>query len=265
MTIRMLKIPAVALLALLSLSAPQQQSTDVAALKHEVETLKARQAEMERDLQTIKNVLQAMAGPRVQQQSGPAADPFAGKSISIDGEPARGSADAKVTIVEVSDYHCPFCRSQAMRVFPQLMAEYVDTGKVKYVFVDYPIAQLHPQAFRAHEAASCAGDQGKYWQMHDSLFANNPAREDAQLTAQARAAGLDMKKFTSCLNGGAHAPAVRESIGRMEQLGVGGTPLVLVGLTPASGAPLQIVKSIYGAQPYPAFKAAIDAALAQSR
>ena len=80
----------------------------------------------------------------------------------------RGNASAKVTLVEVSDYHCPFCRRQTLQTMPQVLTDYVNTGKVKYVFVDYPIAQLHPDAFAAHEAAACAGDQGKYWQMHDS-------------------------------------------------------------------------------------------------
>ena len=99
------------------------------------------------------------------------------KQIAIAGEPTKGNATAKVTVVEVSDYHCPFCRRQVLQTLPQLLAEYVNTGKVQYVFVDYPIAQLHPDAFKSHEAAACAGDQDKYWQMHDLLFTNSPARD----------------------------------------------------------------------------------------
>ena len=82
----------------------------------------------------------------------------------------------------------------------------------------------------------CAGDQGKYWQMHDSLFTNAPAREAAQFTAQAKALGLDEAKFGGCLNGGVHAAAIRASVERMQQLGVGGTPLTLIGLTRAGCA-----------------------------
>jgi protein-disulfide isomerase len=145
------------------------------------------------------------------------------------------------------------------------MTEYVNTGKVQYVFVDYPIAQLHPDAFRSHEAAACAGDQGKYWPMHDSLFTNPPARDAAQLTAQAQKLGLDEKKFAACLNGGTHAAAIRESIARMQQLRVEGTPLTLVGLTPAPGSPMKVVSSIYGARPFEDFKSAIDSALADAR
>ncbi len=254
------RLAAVTVVALLSLSPPQSQSDEIAALKREVQALKAQQAAMQRDLQTITALLQAMAKGR-----GPAGDEFANKTIAIDNEPTRGNAAAKITIVEVSDYHCPFCRRQNIQTMPQMLAEYVNSGKARYVFVDYPIAQLHPDAFKAHEAASCAGDQGKYWEMHDSLFSNAPAREASQLSAQAKALGLDMAKFDACLSGGKHGPPIRDSIIRMQELGVDGTPLVLIGLTPASGSPMKVVSSVYGAQPYSNFKAAIDAALAQAR
>jgi protein-disulfide isomerase len=253
----LLKLPLIGLLALLSLSPPQTQADEIAALKRQLQELKTQQSAMERDLQAIKAILQ--------EAQAPADDPFVNKSIAIGTEPTRGSASAKITLVEVSDYHCPFCRRQTLQTLPQVMTDYVDTGKVKYVFVDYPIAQLHPDAFRAHEAASCAGDQGKYWQMHDSLFTNAPAREIAQFTAQAKTLGLDEGKFGSCLTNGVHATAVRESVARMQQLGVGGTPLTLIGLTPAPGAPMKVMSSVYGARPYADFKTAIDAALAQAR
>jgi protein-disulfide isomerase len=258
-----LRLASVAVVALLSLSPPQSQSDEIAALKREVQSLKAQQAQMQRDLDTIKALLQRLA----QAQDRPAGDSFVNKQITIDGEPTRGSATAKVTLVEVSDYHCPFCRRQMLQTMPHLLAEYVNTGKVKYVFVDYPIAQLHPDAFLSHEAAACAGDQGKYWQMHDLLFTNSPARDAAQLTTQASMLGLDMKKFDACLNngnGGTHAAEIRASVLRMQQLGVGGTPLVLIGLTPAPGSPMKVIGSVYGAMPYGDFKTALDSALAQA-
>ena len=260
------RLASVTLLAVLSLSPPQSQGDEIAALKREIQALKAQQAQMQRDLDTIKTLLQGLSQPRAQGQ--PAGDPFVNKTIPIDNEPAKGSTTAKVTVVEVSDYHCPYCRRQALQTLPQLMAEYVNAGKVKYVFVDYPIAQLHPDAFKSHEAAACAGDQGKYWQMHDLLFTNSPARDAAQLTANAGMVGVDTKKFEACLNGGnggTHAAEVRDSVARMQQLGVGGTPLVLIGLTPAPGSPMKVVSSVYGAKPYAEFKTAIDAALAQAR
>jgi protein-disulfide isomerase len=257
-----LKLSSITLLALLSLSPPQTQSEELAALKREVQSLKAQQALMQRDLDTIKSILLGQRG-----QGQPEGDQFMNKQIAIAGEPTKGNATAKVTVVEVSDYHCPFCRRQVLQTLPQLLAEYVNTGKVQYVFVDYPIAQLHPDAFKSHEAAACAGDQGKYWQMHDLLFTNSPAREVSQLATQASMLGLDMKKFDACMNngnGGAHAAEIRASIARVQQLGVGGTPLVLIGLTPPAGSPMKVIGSVYGAKPYAEFKTAIDTALAKS-
>jgi protein-disulfide isomerase len=168
-------------------------------------------------------------------------------------------------MVEVSDYHCPYCRRQTLQIMPQVMAEYVNSGKVRYVFVDYPIAQLHPDAFKSHEAANCAGDQGKYWQMHEILFTNSPAKDASQLTEKAKMVGVDAAKFSACLASGRHAAAINNSIARMQQLGVGGTPLTLIGLTPQPGAPMKIVSSVYGAKPYAEFKAAIDTVLAQAK
>ena len=99
-------------------------------------------------------------------------------------------------MVEVSDYHCPFCRRHTLTTQPQIDAEYINTGKLRYVFIDYPIDQLHPDAFKAHEAANCAGEQGKYWEMHAKLFESPPTRDGAQLVpqlvAQAQAVGLDV-------------------------------------------------------------------------
>jgi protein-disulfide isomerase len=260
----LLRLTSITVLALLSLSPPQSQSDEIAALRRDVQALKAQQQSMERDLHTIKSLLQSLAQGRVQ----PEGDQFVNKSIELKDEPTKGNAAAKVTLVEVSDYHCPYCRRQTLQTMPRVMAEYVNTGKVKYVFVDYPIAQLHPDAFKSHEAAACAGDQGKYWQMHDLLFTNSPARDASQLSDSANLIGVDRKKFEACLNGGngsPHAAAIRESVARMQELGVGGTPLVLIGMTPAPGAPMKIVSSVYGAKPYPEFKAALDAAIAQAK
>jgi protein-disulfide isomerase len=174
-----------------------------------------------------------------------------------------GSASAKVTIMEISDYHCPFCKRQTQQTFPKLVEEYVKTGKVQFMFVDYPIAQLHPTAARSHEAAICAGEQGKYWEMHVSLFTEPVAKDDAALLAQAKALGLDASAFQACLSSGKHAASVKASVSRMEQLGISGTPMAVIGLTPAPGQPLKVLKYIYGAQPYSAFKEAIDAILQQ--
>ena len=258
------KAATVVFVAVLSLSPPLQQDQEIAALRRQVQELRDQQAQMQRELTAIKNFLQSLMEQARPQQGG-AAEPevpgLIGATVPTAGEPTMGSPSAKVTIMEVSDYQCPFCKRQVLQTFPRLDAEYIKTGKVQYMFIDYPIAQLHPSAARSHEAANCAADQGKYWQMHMSLFTNPVAKDDAALMAQAKNAGLDVARLQACLASGKYTDAVRASVRRMEQLGIAGTPMVLIGMTPASGQPMKIVKFVYGAQPFSAFKSAIDSVL----
>jgi len=182
-------------------------------------------------------------------------------SLDIAGAPANGSASAPVTIVEISDYHCPFCRRHVQQTQPQLYSEYVQTGKVRHVFLHYPIEQLHPDAYKSHEAASCAADQGKFWELHTKLF-ETPARTNEQLVAMAQSVGLDTAAFRACLDSGKHADAVRKSVTRIQELGVSGTPMFLIG-TSSGGNAVKIRKTIEGAHPFSSFKTAIDAILAE--
>lgn len=249
----MLKLGTVALVALFSLSPPIEQ--DVAALKREIEQLKAQQAAMQKDLDAIKSFLQQLIG---QAQEPKIVD----ASVAIAGEPAKGSPTAKVTLIEVSDYHCPFCRRHMQTTQPQIDSEYISTGKLQYIFIDYPIAQLHPEAFKAHEAANCAGDQGKYWEMHARLFAS-PTRDLGLLVDQAKQLGLDGRALKACLDSGKYSKSVRDSVARMEELGVNSTPTFLLGVTPAPGQPMRVAKVVKGAVPFAEFKKAIDVMIAQ--
>jgi protein-disulfide isomerase len=249
----MLKLATVGLVAFFFLSPPIEQ--DVATLKREIDALKAQQAAMQKDLDAIKAFLQQLIR---QPQEAKLVD----ASVAIAGEPAKGSASAKVTLVEVSDYHCPFCRRHMQMTQPQIDTEYISTGKIQYVFIDYPIEQLHPEAFKAHEAANCAGDQGKYWEMHARLFAQ-PTRDLGLLLSQAPSLGLDGGKLRACLDSNKYAKPVRDSVERMEQLGIDSTPTFLLGVTPAAGQPMRIVKVVKGAVPFTEFKKAIDSVLTQ--
>ena len=249
----MLKLGTVALVALFSLSPPIEQ--DVAALKREIEQLKAQQAAMQKDLDAIKSFLQQLIG---QAQEPKIVD----ASVAIAGEPAKGSPTAKVTLIEVSDYHCPFCRRHMQTTQPQIDSEYISTGKLQYIFIDYPIEQLHPEAFKAHEAANCAGDQGKYWEMHARLFAS-PTRDLGLLVDQAKQLGLDGGALKACLDSGKYSKSVRDSVARMEELGVNSTPTFLLGVTPAPGQPMRVAKVVKGAVPFAEFKKAIDGMIAQ--
>ncbi len=165
-------------------------------------------------------------------------------------DPAAGAENAAVTIVEFSDYQCPFCA----RVTPT-MAKIMETygGKVRRVFKDFPLPN-HPQAPKAAEAARCAGDQGKYWEMHDRLFANQGALEVADLKKTAASLGLNQAEFDQCLDSGKWTAKVQADLAQGEKLGVNSTPTVYV-----NGRPL------IGAQPFEQFKQVIDEELARSR
>jgi protein-disulfide isomerase len=249
------RLAAVTLLAMLSMSGPQTPQDEVAALRKEVEALKAQQTAMQRDLNVIKNFLQVLA-----QAQQPAEAALVDKTVQVDGVPMKGALNAKVMMVEVSDYHCPFCRRFRQQTQPQIDTQYIETGKIRYAFIDYPIAQLHPDAFRAHEAANCAGEQGKYWEMNSQLF-EQPVRDVPALVTQAGKVGVNTSQFKSCLEGGKYAAPVRESISRMQALGIDSTPTFLLGVTPSPGQPMKIVKVVKGAQPFADFQTALDSML----
>src|SRR5262245_19890531 len=101
--------------------------------------------------------------------------------ISLDGAPSMGNPSARIGIVEFVDFQCPYCGMHATQTLPQIVTDYVKTSKIRYFFKDLPIENLHPEAFKAAEAAHCAGEQGKYWEMHDLLFKYQQALEAKEL------------------------------------------------------------------------------------
>ena len=162
--------------------------------------------------------------------------------------PSRGPANAPVTIVEFSDFECPYC-SRAEETVSEVMRVYGD--KVRLVFRDLPLPN-HANAPKAAEAAHCAGDQDKYWEMHAKLFANQRALDVTSLKGYAKDLKLDQAKFDKCLDSGAKAALVEEGRKAGSEAGVNGTPAFFVNGVLISGA-----------QPFDAFKEVIDAELAQ--
>jgi protein-disulfide isomerase len=165
-------------------------------------------------------------------------------------DPALGGASAPVTLVEFSDFQCPFCQ----RVEPtlkQIRDKYGD--KVRIVWKDFPLTQIHPQAFKASEAAHCAGDQGKFWEYHDRLFANQQALQLTDLKAHAAALGLNAATFDACLDGSKYAERVRDGVAAGSRLGVNSTPTSYVN-----------GRMLSGSLPFEAFSAVIDEELAKT-
>ena len=167
-----------------------------------------------------------------------------------DDDPVLGNKGAKLVIVEFSDFQCPFCKRFREQTFDQLKKEYIDTGKVRFVYRDYPLNAIHPQAQKAAEAAECADDQGKFWEYHDKIFENQQAIDVVSLKQYAVGLKLDTGKFDSCLDSGKYAEEVRKDTADGDNAGVQGTPHFVIGKS-----------SLSGAQPFANFKAAIDAEL----
>ena len=170
--------------------------------------------------------------------------------------PALGSADAPITIVEFSDYQCPFCQRHVAQTMPTLLVEMIETGRVRYEFKDFPLDNIHPEARGAAQAARCAAEQGDemYWAMHDTLFLfqSSWSGQGAQATAVyadlANTIGLDGQAVVDCVNSGRYAEAVQADVDEGYANGVSGTPAFFINGYFVSGA-----------QPYEVFELVVDA------
>ncbi len=199
----------------------------------------------------LVGILYFMAGGSVTGNiiSGSALGDFNSDDL-MDDDAVKGDSDAPVTIVEFSDFQCPFCGKWFLQTYPQIEKEYIDTGKVKMVFRDFPL-NFHQYAQVAGEAAECVRDQGgddAYWEFHDILFTKQAQLSDTNVKAWAKAAGYDV---TDCLAEGTFRQEVLDDLADGQAAGVSGTPGFFIN-----------GKLISGAQPFSVFKQAIDAALA---
>lgn len=169
--------------------------------------------------------------------------------ISVADDPSMKEGSPDLVLIEMSDFQCPYCAQGAQNVVSKLHEKYVRTGKLELIFLDLPL-DMHPHAFKAAEAAACAGDQKKFWEMHDRLFANQKALAPEQLPTHAKEVGLDVAVFEQCLSSGQHAAAVREDMKIAESLRIGGTPAYLLGRRIPGGDQVEILYSIKGLPPY---------------
>ena len=177
-----------------------------------------------------------------------------GKFVSVDDDPVLGNANAKVTIIEFGDYQCPSCRLFWREIEPRLKKEYIDTGKVKLVFRDFPIKEIHPDATAAAMAAQCAADQGKYWEYHDRIFREQDKGTDdvvrfkaADLKKWGAAIRLDATAFNACVDSARYQDEVAKDYADGIAVGIQGTPTFFIN-----------GRFVGGAQPFPVFKKLID-------
>ena len=166
--------------------------------------------------------------------------------ISLEQEPTLGSSAASLTIIEFTDFECPFCAKFHQETFPQIKKEYIDTGKVKIVVKNFPLS-IHKNAQIAAEAGECAFEQEKFWEYKDTLFKNQEALEVDDLKKYARDLGLDSQKFDNCLDSGKYKDEVQADLKEGEEAGVTGTPTFLIE-----------EKEIVGAQPFSEFQKIVE-------
>src|SRR3989344_2262592 len=169
--------------------------------------------------------------------------------ISIEGEPILGDPNAKVLMVEVSDFQCPYCANYALNTFPEIKKEYVDTGKVKIVFKNFPLP-FHPFAQKAAEAGDCVKEQGKFWEYKEDLFNNQQNISIDDLKKYAKDLGLDVQRFDSCLDSGKFEEKVKKDVQEAIGAGVEGTPTFFIN-----------GEKFVGALPFSEFQKIIDQAL----
>jgi protein-disulfide isomerase len=242
------------------------QSPESPTLEQQLEKLTQMQSLMEKELQVIQRQLEDI---RTVLQNRPSQPPVPAavqpSELTLDGATLKGTHNAKVTIVEFSDFQCPFCGRYARETYDQLEREYIDTGKVRYAFRHFPLEKIHPEAFAAAEAVACAEMQGQFWEMRSRLFANQAGLMRDDLAKYGQEIGLDQTKFRTCMAGDMTA-RVRQDITLGARAGVSVTPTFFFGTAiHDTGDKIRIIRKTSGALPYTNFKAIIDSLLASTQ
>jgi protein-disulfide isomerase len=225
-----------------------QPQGDIAALRTDVRALQAEQQQIISLLEELKQILQGNGQPAPVSP------------MSVRGDTFRGDGGARVAIIEYADFECPYCGEYEKQIFPQILSTYIETGKVKYFFRDLPLPG-HARAMPAARAARCAGEQGKYWEMHDSLFARQQALSAPALLDRAQTLGLDTAKFTECQSSEKYTEDIQKSMAEAQQMRIDGTPTFFIGIVESSGD-VTISKRVQGTAPFGVFKTEIDSLLA---
>jgi protein-disulfide isomerase len=180
------------------------------------------------------------------------------KTVSVDDDPYLGKKNAPITMIEFSDFQCPFCRSFWRDTLPLIKSEFIDTGKLKFVYRDFPLS-FHEGAMPAAQATECAKDQDKYWEMHDKIFEEQAKKgsgtisfNNSDLKKWAGEIGLKMDLFNSCFDSGKYVEEIRKDMEDGQAAGVTGTPAFFIN-----------GRLVVGAQPYSVFKNIIEEELSK--
>lgn len=249
---------------LLLAGAPAAQTpADYQALRKEMDLMRERIAQLQKEVDALKARPQTAAAPAAATPQ-PAIQPVTNVTLNLAKAPFRGSPTAKVVMVEVSDFECPFCGRYARDTGPQVLKQYADSNKIGYAFVNLPLP-IHKLAPKAAEAAACAADQGKFWEMHDVLFARQGAAlGPAFLPAKAdQVPGLNKAAYTSCLESSKHAAYIQSDKAMVAPFGIRGTPAFFIGSMDPATKVFKANVRIIGSKPFAVFQQALEQQLAR--
>jgi protein-disulfide isomerase len=245
----------------------QQQGVDTAALKNDIQQLKTQQQQILDRLDELKKLLNSRGSNAQPALKVP-------DTMSVDGELFRGEATAQVAIIEYADIECPFCRHFEHDIYPRVFDDYIKAGKARLYYRDMPLP-FHEHAMPAARAAHCAGEQGKFWEMHDSLFTDkipipgpngrSSGLATSDIDERAAKLGLDTAKLDACIASPRFADVIKHSSEEAAKMNIEGTPTFVIGTIGPNGNIVSVKKTIIGAQPFGAFKAAIDPLLAPAQ
>lgn len=173
--------------------------------------------------------------------------------VNVGDDPVLGNENANVTFVEFSDFECPFCVKFSLTTMPDIKKNYVDTGKIKVMFLNFPLENIHKNSLNAAKASECAYRQGKFWEMHDIMFDKSPKLSLVDLRGYAEKIGLDVSKFDGCMSSSAVLDDIARDAASATEAGVKGTPAFFVN-----------GRFISGAQKYEVFQQIIEQELAKA-
>jgi protein-disulfide isomerase len=162
---------------------------------------------------------------------------------------------ARLVLVEIADFECPYCRKHALETFPRIKRDLLDTNRLAYAFMNFPLENIHSRALAAAQAAACAEQQGKFWDMHKWLFSTPVNLASENMNAGIRALQIDQHSFERCVQG--VTPGLRQEIAELRRLGVTSTPTFLLGERTTEGV-IAVKRRIAGAVAYDVIKTAIE-------
>lgn len=187
----------------------------------------------------------------LEKQQKPQGPPEPAKAkLNMTGAQMLGSPNAPITMVEFTDYQCPFCQRFHTTVFNEIKKNYIDTGKVRFYSRDLPLDSMHPNAIRAAQAARCAAEQGQFWQLRDVMGANPTKLDMDSILADAASLKMDTAKLRSCIESDKYKQAIQTDVLEAMKIGADGTPTFVIGKSTPEGVDGEVM---VGAMPYELF------------